>query len=57
MLRKSPMQVQMSTVTLLKNLEVCEIAKLKNEQMGKCFRAFNTVLFKQKLLQLALWNK
>ena len=35
----------------------CGIVKLKNERMGKCFRAFNTVLFKQKLLQLVLWNK
>ena len=35
----------------------CGIFKLKNERMGTCFREFNTVLFKQKLLQLVLWNK
>ena len=35
----------------------CGIVKLKNERMGKCFRAFNTVLFKQKLLQLDTWYK
>ena len=64
-LRKSSLQVQMSTFALLKNLLYlmnncnccCGIVELKNERMGKCFRAFNTVLFKQKLLQLVLWNK
>ena len=35
----------------------CGIVKLKNERMGKCFRAFDSVFFKQKLLQLVLWNK
>ena len=65
MLRKSPLQVQMSAVALLKNLLYlmnncnccCEIVKLKNERIGKCFRVFITVLFKRKLLQLVLWIK
>ena len=38
-------------------IAVVAVVKLKNERMGKCFRAFNTVLFKQKLLQSVLWNK
>ena len=33
-----------------------EIIKLKWDGC-KYFRAFNTVLFEQKLLQLVLWNK
>ena len=30
---------------------------MKEWDLCKCFCAFNTVLFKQKLLQLVLWNK
>ena len=41
----------------MNNCNCCyEIVKLKRGGW-KCFRAFNTVLFKQKLLQLVLWNK
>ena len=54
----------MCTIALLKNLPYLmnncncyrEIIKLKGDGC-KCFRAFNAVLFKQKLLQLVLWNK
>ena len=34
----------------------CETVKLKWDGC-KCFHAFKTVLFKQKFLQLVLWNK
>ena len=30
---------------------------MKGWDLCKCFCTFNTVLFKQKLLQLVLWNK
>ena len=30
---------------------------MKERDRYKCFCAFNTVLLKQKLLKLALWNK
>ena len=30
---------------------------MKELDRCKCFRTFNTVLFKQKLLKLVLWNK
>ena len=62
--RKSPLQVEIYAFVLLKNLlylinncNCCyEIVKLKWNGC-KCFCTFNTVLFKQKLLQLALCNK
>ena len=61
--RKSSLQLQ-CTMALLKYLLYlmnnhnccCEIVKLKLNGR-KCFRAFNTVLFQQKLLRLVLWNK
>ena len=67
--QKSPLQVQMFTIALLKNLPywITAIAavKLSNWDINhmkewdsyKYFCVFNTVTFLQKLLELVLWNK
>ena len=67
--QKSPLQVQIFTIALLKTLPywitAIAVVKLSNWDISdmkewdsyKCFWVFNTVNFLQKLLELVLWNK
>ena len=43
--------------TLMLQIDPLSSSCTQIKAMGKCFRAFNPVLFKQKLPQLVLWNK